>query len=275
MSTQGAGPHPGSLERLEAELAAAKVELARREKEWQAQLQIAARVHSSLLARPVRHPQIDIDTRYVSVEGVGGDYCQVLFPVEPYCYVTMCDVTGHGIGAALLATRVSSQVRRLVFEGRRPMEIVEGLNAFIFEHFRDTNLQLSFFAARLDLQRQTIEYSGAGHPGPLLIRRGTGPIEVLESQNLLIGVADQCLSDEPEGMRELRQRDRLLFFTDGLTETHDANGKMLETDGLVQIATITCADNLFGMADCILERLAAFRNGPPQDDMTLIIAELK
>ena len=99
------------LEALEAELSAVKRELRRRDQAWQAQLQIATRVHDSLLPRPVRHPQIDIDTRYVPVNRVGGDYCQVLFPGESSCYVTMCDVDGHAVWPALLAARVSSEVR--------------------------------------------------------------------------------------------------------------------------------------------------------------------
>ncbi len=268
-------PHPGSLQRLEAELAGVKRELERREQLSQAQLQIAARVHESLLPCPVRHPQIDIDTRYVPVERVGGDYCQVLFPTESCCYVTMCDVTGHGIGPALLATRVSSEVRRLVLDRLRPMDIVQALNAFIFEHFHDTGLQLSFLAAQLDLRRGVLTYSGAGHPGTLLIRQGSEAIEVLESRNLLIGVDEQCLSDRPESTQEVNQGDRILFFTDGLTETMDPNRQMLGTDGLARIATITCSGTIFDMADCILERVAAFRSGPPQDDMTLIMAELK
>ncbi len=265
----------GRIEQLEAELAAVKRELERRDQAWQAELQIAARVHESLLPRPVRHPQIDIDTRYIPVDSVGGDYCQVLFPDESSCYVTMCDVAGHGVGPALLATRVSSEVRRLVLDRLRPMEIVQGLNAFIIEHFRDAELFLSFFAAEFDLTRGLLTYSGAGHPGPFLIREGSASIEVLESQNLVVGVAEQCLRDEPEGMRQVKQGDRVLFFTDGLTETMDPSGQMLGTDGLARIATITCDGGLFDMADCILERLAALRSGPPQDDMTLIIAELK
>ncbi len=263
------------IQQLEAELAAVKRELERRDQAWQAQLQIAARVHDSLLPRPVRHPQIDIDTRYVPVDRVGGDYCQVLFPDESSCYVKMCDVTGNGVGPALLATRVSSEVRRLVLDRLRPMEIVQGLNAFIVEHFRDAQLFLSFFAAKFDLTRGVLTYSGAGHPGPLLIHEGSAPTEVLESQNLLVGAAEQCLSDEPEGMQQLKPQDRVLFFTDGLTETMDPSGQMLGTEGLARMATITCDGGLFDMADCILERLAAFRSGPPQDDMTLIIAELK
>lgn len=267
--------HPGLLEQLQAELAEAKRELGLRKRNMQADLQLAAQVHRSLLPGPVRHAGIDVDTRYVPVEAVGGDYCQVLFSNESSCYVTMCDVTGHGVGAALLATRVSSEVRRLASDRLRPMEIVEGLNAFVFRHFRDTELQLSFFAARFDLRQRTVTYSGAGHPSPLLIRQASGPIDALKSQNLLIGVAEQCLSDQPEHVSQLSSGDRLLFYTDGLTDTTGAKGERLGEAGLAEIAAITCAGNLLDVADCIIERIAQFRVGPVRDDMTLIVAELK
>lgn len=128
---------------------------------------------------------------------------------------------------------------------------------------------------RVDQDPHTLTCSGAEHPGPLLIRHGPGPIEILESQNLLIGIGEQCLSDEPEGTVTVNRGDRLLFFTDGLTETRDAGSELLGTEGLARIAAITCSGGLFEMADCILQRIAAFRSGPLEDDMTLIIAELR
>ncbi len=261
---------------LRAELTATRQELERLRSVSQAQLQIAKRVHESLLPKPIRHPRIDVESRYVPLEAVGGDYCQVRMVGESDCYITLCDVTGHGVGAALMATRVSSEVRRLIFlERYRPMEIVQGLNAFVFQEFGDTDLQLSFFSAKLDLHRSTITYSGAGHPGPLLVRRGSGTIETLHSQNLLIGVAEHCLSENPEATAPLHPGDRLIFFTDGMTETIGASGRQLGEEGLGEIGAIVCSGDVSEMADCILERVAAFRAGPVLDDMTLIIAELK
>ena len=264
-----------SFDQLEAELTATKQELKQRKQAWQRQLQIAARVHASLLPKPIRHPQISVDVRYVPADTVGGDYCQVLFPSESLCYVTICDVTGHGVGPALLATRVSSEVRRLVFQQLRPMEIVQRLNAFVFEHFSETNLMLSFFAAQFDLTRGIPTYSGAGHPGPLLIRHGSAAAEILESQNLLIGAREECLSDHAEDAQSVHRGDRVLLFTDGLTETMDASRDMLGTAGLLRVARNACAGSLFDMADGILAQVAAFRSGPPQDDITLVIAELE
>jgi serine phosphatase RsbU (regulator of sigma subunit) len=88
-------------------------------------LQLAAKVHRSLLPLPVQTDRIDVDVRYLPVEQVGGDYCQVRFPSEDVCYITMCDVTGHGIGAAWLATRVSSEVRHSVLSGKSLTEVLD------------------------------------------------------------------------------------------------------------------------------------------------------
>ena len=90
----------------------------------QAHLRLAADVHRSLLPSPARTDRAEIAVRYEPLAGVGGDYCQVHFPGEHVCYVTMYDVTGHGIGAALLATRVSSEVRQSVHLGGSPVEVV-------------------------------------------------------------------------------------------------------------------------------------------------------
>ena len=263
------------VRQLERDLAEARKKLDEREQLWQMHLKIAARVHRSLLPQPVRHDRIDIDTRYIPVEGIGGDYCQVVFPDAATCYVTICDVTGHGIGASLLATRVSSEVRRMILEARRPVAIVRDLNAFVFESFRDTELQLSFFAVRFRLDTGRITYSGAGHPAPLLIRRDAGSVELLESRNMLIGVAENCLRDEPECSVTLTPGDRILFYSDGVTETRDADGTMLGQERLAAILAGAPPGSVFDLAEAVLEQVHLYRAGPPLDDMTLIVANYK
>ena len=131
--------------------------------------QLAAKVHRSLLPSPVRHPQIDVDVRYLPVDNVSGNYCQVRFPVPTICYITICEVRGHGITPSLLATRVSSEVKHFISDRLRPMAVVRELNEFIYENFQDVNVSLSFIAAQIDPDHRTISYSGAGHPGVLLL----------------------------------------------------------------------------------------------------------
>ncbi len=260
---------------LEAELSSLKRELQKRDRAQNCALQIAKRVQRSMLPKPVHHVNIDIDVRYVPLEAVGGDYCQVLFPDDTSCYVTLCDVAGHGIGPAFLATRVSSEVRHYVLERLSPDEIVRNLNQFVIAHFAESELFLTFFAAKIDFRRNIVTYSGAGHPGPLLIRHQSRQVEVLHSQNLPIGVSNDCLAERASSQLEVGTGDRFLFFTDGLTETFNPEGRMLSSKELVQMATAICESGIFDVADHFLERIEAFRNGPLQDDLTLIVAELK
>jgi len=263
------------IQQLRDEVAATKRSLAVHRREADLQLGIAAQVHRSLMPRPIRHQRINVDVRYLPIDAVGGDYCQVRFPDPSSCYITMCDVAGHGIGPSLLASRVSSEVRRFIMDCLRPVEIVRSLNKFIFDYFHEAHLFLSFIAARIDLDNRTLTFSGAGHPPVLLLRPNGGRADYLRSQNMVIGVREDCLNGEPEHTRTLAAGDRLLFYTDGVTETTNRQGRRLGQRRLSQIALDTFSADSFDMADRILDDVSSFRHGRPSDDMTLIVVEVK
>jgi serine phosphatase RsbU (regulator of sigma subunit) len=263
------------MERLHRRIA----ELERRldHKRWtlQRQLALAAKVHGSLLPKAVRHERIHVDVRYLPIEEVGGDYCQVIFPDPTTCCITVCDVTGHGIGAGLLATRVSSEVRYHVLRGYSPHEMVRALNTFICDQFEETGLYLTFVAARIDLESRIITWSGAGHPCPLLIRRNPRTVERLESLHPLIGVMTDGFDERAELSTHLEPGDRLIFYTDGITETANIHQRMLGIDGLGSICAEAMSVDLFAMADFVLQMVTGFQHGPVTDDKTLIVAEIR
>jgi len=238
-------------------------------------LQLAAQVHRSLLPRPFRDPRIWVDIRYVPIEEVGGDYCQVRFCDPDRLYFTISDVTGHGVAAALLAACLSSEIRYSIVYGREPRDVVRSLNEVVCNHFAETNLYLTFFVARVDLHSQTITCSGAGHPAPVLVRRGGQRVEVLDSQNPMIGITRDILCDVPEQTLPLARGDRLVFYTDGLSETSDAGGRRLGTGGLAKIAADAARLDLFRMADHMLRQIADYQHGATADDKTLIVAEMR
>ena len=163
----------------------------------------------------------------------------------------------------------------MIFERLAPSEIVQSLNAFILEYFGNTELFLSFIAARIKLNARTLTYSGAGHPGPLLIRRASGTVQPLASQNPIIGVLENVLAEESEHSVQLEQGDRLLFYTDGLIETAAAPGQQLGVSGLARIGSDAMKLDLFDMADHILGQVDSYRHGPVTDDKTLIVVEVR
>lgn len=239
------------------------------------QLELASRVHETLLPQPVRDDRILVDVRYIPVDEVGGDYCHVHFSDRDTCYVAIYDVTGHGIGPALLATRVSSEVRHGILYGREPRDIIRSLNRFICDNFEETYLYLTLIVARIDLLYRRITWSGAGHPSPLLLRRNGQAVQQLKSQNLVIGVVDNCLAKQPESTLDLEPGDRLVFYTDGLSEAVDGDGHCLLTQGLADIIREAASVDLFDMADYVLDRIDRYHHGPTTDDKTLIVAEIK
>lgn len=241
--------------------------------EWKRQL--AAQVQRSLMPNSFRDPRIWVDVRYESIEDVGGDYCQVRFSDRNRLYFTISDVTGHGVGPALLAACLSSEIRHSILYGREPREVVRSLNAVVCDQFSATNLYLTFFVACVDLAEHTITWSGAGHPSPLLVRSRGRSILTLDSQNSMIGIARDILAAKPEHTLPLETGDRLFFYTDGLPETCDACGKRLETAGLADIAVRAASRDLFDVADFVFARVAEHQHGPSTDDRTLLVAEVR
>ena len=232
-------------------------------------------VHRSLLPQPVRDGRLQVDVRYMPYDDIGGDYCQVRFVDPDTCYITMCDVVGHGVRAALLATRVSSEVRHWISERLAPCDTVRLLNRFIFDYFGQLDMFLSFIAARIDLRQGQVVWSGAGHPSPILVHRDGAQVELLPSQNTLIGVLEEPLNVEPEHTAPVSPGDRLVFYTDGLSETQDVEGTQLGIDGMAGLAANAMSVELFDMADRILAGVNQHQHGPPTDDRTLIVVEIK
>lgn len=272
-STQGLPDDRSELNRLQEELDDARGAVRDCQHALQSYLKLAAKVHESFLPQSVRHPLVNISAAFVPVDGLGGDYCQTIFPNDGECFLTICDVTGHGIDAALLASRVSSEVRHLTLQHRRPREIVSEVNAFVWQYFREHRLQLSLFIVHLDLDEARVTYSGAGHPSQWLFRRNGQSMDKLKSQNMLIGVRQECMSVEPEHSTTIEVGDRLMLFTDGLPDTDRADGQMLGQDRLIDLVMESDVCDASNMAGCILEGVRAFGWGAQRDDLTLILAE--
>lgn len=260
-----------SREKLEA----AHKELLRKERMADNDLRIAKLVHESLLPKGISRPEIDIDVKYVPVERVGGDYCHIQFPMHRYCVLTLCDVSGHGMASALLAARVSSHLRLVTMNERDPVVITSELNRFLRSHFSDTGLFVTFLALTIDLETGNASYCGAGHPGPILYRAREQTATTLASQNLPVGIIDDFLRQPPMGQFQLRPGDRLILYTDGLTETMNSLRQPLRPRGLETWLIEAKQVPLFQLGDWILERVAEFRSGPPHDDMTLLLLEMR
>jgi serine phosphatase RsbU (regulator of sigma subunit) len=97
---------------------------------------------------------------------------------------------------------------------------------------------------------------------------------LLESRNMILGAfpnsADMAVTLDVE----LPPKDRIILYTDGITEVFDSRGEMLGIEGLQRFVRETSVLPLAGMKQGILDRIAAWREGPPADDMSVVLVEI-
>lgn len=262
-------------ERTRQELESAHAQLVRKQRLADNDLRIAKSVHESLLPVAVARPELEIDIKYVPVDRVGGDYCHLAFPLDRYCVLSICDVSGHGMASALLAARVSSFLYTTSESTWDPLSIAKKLNDFLRRHFADTGLFVTFFAMTIDLETLTARYCGAGHPGPILRRAQGHAMETLTSQNMPVGIVDDFLRQSAATTVQLEPGDRLVIYTDGVTESMNAQRQPLRTAGLEAWIAAGSTRPLGELGDWLLQQIAGFAAGPPHDDMTLLLVEAK
>ncbi len=238
----------------------------------EADLRVAERVHRSMIPRSERRGSLEVGCRFTPMYGIGGDYASVFFQTDTRVIASICDVSGHGIAAALLASRVNSFVLNMAPRAEHPCEIGDALNAFIRDNFSEANLFLTFFCLFLDLESQSLLYSGFGHAPGLLYSERNAAVTQVDSENTMIGI-DRDMTQSCSMLRvPFEPGDRLIMYTDGLTEASNAAGEFLNVEGLKRLFQDTVDLAMEdGVAD-IFDRIDIFCDGAPAADDQLLLA---
>lgn len=261
-------------ERTRVALEAANRKLVMKQREADNDLRLAKRVHESLLPKPIANEWINVDVKYVPVDRVGGDYCHIATVDSRYIVITLCDVSGHGVAAALMASRVNSHLSEQELIDPDPWAITRDMNEFLCRNFGDTGMFVTFLAVTIDLKTLTARICGAGHPGPIIWRKETGETSSLRSQHLPIGILDDFQRTPHFATIELSPGDRLILYTDGIIDATDRKGRPLRPAGMEELVHGAGDVPLFELADWLLGEVAVEGKVRAHDDMTLMLIEV-
>lgn len=203
--------------------------------------------------------------------GLGGDYFDVWSP-EPGCVqVCIADVAGKGLPAALLMSNLQAAVRAFSRARMAPGRLCGELNRIVQKNISPGRF-ITFFVGLLDGERRLLRFARAGHPPPILAR-ADGSVLRLEAGGPLLGVFDEPVYEQ--GETELSTGDRLVLFTDGVSEAeHPARGLFGEerlTRLLVEHRQKTAA----ALCNAIRDAVAEFAGGKIQDDLSLVVVGAK
>lgn len=259
-----------------------RTKLAQQEAEIQAHqtmiakdLKLAAQVQASIVPKSMENERYEVAVRYSPMIGIGGDFSDIYHDENDRVYLTIVDVTGHGIAAALLVNRLCMEMRRLVREQLEPAEILFQLNNFIVESFKGTGMFLTMFCMVMDLKDGRLQYAGSAHPAALLWRAGEQKFEMLESQNQIIGFDKTHRNHFLQNETNMQAGDKLALYTDGIVEVENKHKKALGIKGLVKMIHAQMTNTSKQVADTAMKGIAEFAPSAQRDDVYLIVLGLK
>jgi serine phosphatase RsbU (regulator of sigma subunit) len=255
------------------ELRMANIQLRALHEEIEKDLVVAARVQRHLEPRPTVWGRVRVDTFSQAVRGIGGDFGMVCPHGDQHLDLLLGDVSGHGIGAALAASRIYSETNAHLQNGAPLRDTLSTLNRFAIQNFNSSSFFFTVAAARLDRSGRRMVFAGAGHPPCMVIKPGAEP-QLLEARSMMLGALPNAVCHEPMIEVNLEPGDRILLYTDGISEVFDEQGEMLGVDGLRNFVRESSLLPFDEMLPAILGKLAAWRQGPFVDDVTLVLAEV-
>ena len=265
-----------ALERLELrkQIEEQRKKLKEHQEMIQRDLKLAEQVQRSLVPESIKKDRFEIAIRYSPMIGVGGDFSDIYYNDDNEVYLTIVDVTGHGITAALLVNRICMEIRRLVREQLEPAAILYHLNDFIIDSFKGTGMFLTMFSSVVNLKTGAFRYSGSAHPAPLLWRNNSNAIEMLESQNPIIGFEKTSQNRFKQDATLLRPGDKLILYTDGIVEVENRHKQPLGITGLKNLFQPVIYLGAQEIADMMVKGVKKYAHGAQRDDIYLIVFAL-
>lgn len=233
---------------VESEVAARK---------YRTELGIAAQIQQGLMKVQVpKLPYVEFAARSIPCLEIGGDFYDVI-EAHGSLYVIIADISGKGISAALLASTLQGMLYALVMAEAPLPEIASVANQFLFA--KDVGKYATMVMARV-MQDGVVEYMNCGHVKPLVVSGGT--VVKLQASNLVVGLLPSVAYESSK--YQMRDGDRLLLVTDGVTEAENVEGDFYGDEALEEAVKLP-------NVEAILSEVQTFMGtAPSSDDCTIV-----
>jgi len=197
-------------------------------------MELARQIQLSLLPLvPPQLPGLLLAGSCIAATHVGGDYYDFYRHEGEVLDLIMADVSGHSIGAALMAAEVRSVLHAEVYSFDSTGGILAALNQILYDDLNQAELCITLIYLKYHVPTRTLTFSNAGHPPALLCRSSEARCLELDAEGLILGVRREVLFEERQ--IRLESGDLLMLYTDGITEAQNDAGELFGSARLCAI----------------------------------------
>jgi sigma-B regulation protein RsbU (phosphoserine phosphatase) len=242
--------------------------------EQEAQLLAAREIQEHLLPdAPPRLPGFEIAGACYPAEFAAGDYYDFIPLQDESVGIVVADVSGHGIGPALLAASTQAYVRSLAETASEIDKMLLRVNRSLIQNARNEHF-VTLLLVQLDPLSRRLGYVNAGHPSSYVLDVSGRLTARLPSTGLPLGVDAEAVFPIGDS-HQLNPGDVVLLLTDGLLEAMSPDGDSFGTDRLLDILSANRAKPAAEIITAIYRALQQFSGGVPLvDDVTLVVVKV-
>jgi sigma-B regulation protein RsbU (phosphoserine phosphatase) len=236
-------------------------------------LEIARDIQRILL--PSEAPAINgfqISGLNVPARQVSGDYFDYIQVDEERLGVAIADVSGKGVPASLIMAICRSVLRAEAARNPSPADVLRKVNRQLYPDIKE-DMFISMAYLILDHQRDAVTLARAGHDAPLLYKQQSQMVTPLKPPGMVVGIDSGSVFDRltTDFAVPLERNDCLVLYTDGVTETLNAEGDEFGLERMMQSVRASATNGASAIVKKIIEDVRTFTGSVPQnDDITLI-----
>jgi serine phosphatase RsbU (regulator of sigma subunit) len=247
------------------------VERERERQRLEQELSIAREIQQALLPQGLQdYPHLAVTGIHHPCYEVGGDYFDVFPLPDGRTAILIADVSGKGLGAALLTTMLQGALSGMTL-GVDPVKVFNHLNQFLCEHAVVGRYATMFFGL-VDADGG-LEYVRASHPSPLLLRKGQVS-DLYSGGSFPVGLLEEATFEA--NRVQLEPGDTLVLYSDGVTEAESKERTFFGGERLKQVLGLHPDSSLGEIQSAILAAVERFAQGAAQsDDITLLMVRYR
>ncbi len=241
-------------------------------------MQIAQQIQNSLLPQELpSYPSVELAAFNLPAMEIGGDYYDCIQIDEKHIGLAIADVSGKGVGGALMMAVCRSVLRVNAPNVYDPAAMLCTLNETLASNLAD-DMFISMLYMVLNLETHQLSFARAGHEAPILVRRGETRAERPESSGMVIGLVDNSIFKDAIETRNisLRPGDLLVTYTDGISEAMNAEEEEWGVENLVRSVERMAGSSAHELLNDIRQEVLDFAGNTRQyDDMTMLALKIQ